>query len=491
MFPRTLGLLAASLVSFQVMAAEMNLSTDGTFVYKSTDPQEMTIINSGSASLKKRLQMIEGAQRTIEAEFFIYNIDQAGRLFTQALVKKAGQGVKVRILVDYGFPIGKLDPYYATALAKAGVEVRYYNPNLSFELFKGQFRSHRKTLIVDDSEAMTGGRNIADEYFDLAADYNFLDRDVSVKGPMAKAVRASFDRFWNSNMTKTPEKTVLPEKSQYGLGDYVGGGDEQAVFQRYKNDLNRYQKETARANDYLTQNDKDRSVLKNLKAMNTGSLQSHTCMDSVFAADMPGIGQKSRVLFEEIKYQVLQAHESIDVESPYFVLSPEGMETFKLLQKRAQLNVYTNSLNSTDAIYTTAVFYPNISQLIQLGMNVYIYHGKSLNGHDTLLKEAQDARWGIHAKSAVIDKETIMVGTFNVDPRSHNINAEMAIMCRNNKALAKDVLDSMEERKGQSVQLNTAGRPVDGTSKFENVSLPKRITYHLLTPFANIFSFLL
>ncbi len=476
-------LLVSSLMVSAALAGE-------SYVFKTKEPQQMAIINTGALSLQKRLEMIEGAKRTIEVEFFIYNIDEAGRLFTQALVKKAREGVKVRVLIDYGWPIAKLDTFYATLLAENGVQVRYYNPSISFELFKGQFRSHRKGLVIDDNEGMTGGRNIADEYFDLSTDYNFIDRDIYVRGTVARAIRESFERFWNSEMTKEPDFEKEPIASQYGVGIYGSQADD-----RFQEAKNRYDAGMKKANDYLLQNGKDRQVLESLKGMatlNDGGVRLHTCNDTIFAADIPGIGSKSRVLFQEIEAQLRGVRKSVYVESPYFVATKGGISYLKeYLSKGLDINVYTNSLNSTDAIYTTATFYPRVGELIQNGMKVFIYKGDSLYGQDFLTTEIKQARWGIHAKSAVLDEKTIMVGTFNVDPRSRNINAEMAVMCRDNPELAAEVLNNMKEHQTQSVQLNSEGKPVDGSSAFANVSIPKRILYYLSAPLSNVFDFLL
>ncbi|MBS1971875.1 MAG: phospholipase D family protein [Bdellovibrionales bacterium] len=477
---------AVLISSLMVQAA----SAAESYVFKTKEPQQMAIINTGSLSLQKRLQMIESAKRTIEVEFFIYNIDEAGRLFTQALVKKAREGVQVRVLIDYGWPIAKLDTFYATLLEQNGVQVRYYNPNVSFELLKGQFRSHRKALIVDDNEGMTGGRNIADEYFDLSPEYNFIDRDVYVRGSVARAMRESFERFWSSELTKKPDLEKAPVASQYGVDVYGPQANS-----RYQSVKARFDAGMKKANDYLLQNDKDRQVLESLKglaALEDGSVRMHTCNDTMFAADIPGIGSKSRVLFQEITAQLNDVRKSIYVESPYFVTTKNGMSFLKnYLQKGLDINVYTNSLNSTDAVYTTATFYPRVGELIQDGMKVFIYKGASLTGQDFISPEVQQARWGIHAKSAVLDEKTIMVGTFNVDPRSRNINAEMAVICRDNPQLAAEVLTNMKEHQAQSVQLNGAGKPVDGSSAFANVSVPKRIMYYLSAPLSNVFDFLL
>lgn len=482
-----MGALLVSALSVQALASE-------TYVFKTKEPQQVTIIDTGSLSLQKRLEMIAKAKHTIEAEFFIYNIDQAGRLFTQALIKRAHEGLRVRVLVDYGWPVAKLDTYYATLLIKNGVEVRYYNPNISFELLKGQFRSHRKALIIDDIEGITGGRNIADEYFDLAKDYNFIDRDIHVRGSVARAMRESFERFWSSDLTKTPTIESEPKPSEYGLSNVAALNDRQDVS-RFENAKRMYEAGMKRANNYIDQDATDKSILdslKSLKALNEGALPARTCRDTIFAADIPGIGSKSRVLFQEIEAQVRDTRKSIYMESPYFVTTTNGMEIINsYLARGLDITVYTNSLNSTDAIYTTATFYPRVGALIKNGLNVFIYRGQSLVDQDYLSPEIQQARWGIHAKSAVLDEKTIMVGTFNVDPRSRNINAEMAVICRDNTELAADVLSSMKAHQAQSVQLNANAKPVDGTSAFANVSISKRILYYLSAPLSNVLDFLL
>lgn len=463
------------------------------YVFRSTEPQEMTVVSQGSLSLQKRLDMINNAKHTIEAEFFIYSIDEAGRLVTQALIRKAQQGLHVRLLVDYGLPIAKLDPYFATKLVASGLDVRYYNPALSFELLRGQFRSHRKSLIVDDEIAVTGGRNVADEYFELNEKYDFLDRDIFVRGTMAKAVRESFDKFWSSNMTSAPKTKDLPTPERYGIPSPEFNSHEGE--DHYKADLQTFIRKMTDASSYVTENDHDREILKSLaeiQAREGSKLKPRICRDSIFAADMPGIGEKSRVLYEEIRKQLLEAKSRIDIESPYFVMRIDGETLMSdILRKKVQLNLYSNSLYSTDAIYTTATFYPRIGFLIEKGMNVYIYRGHSLPDYDYVTDKVRDTRWGIHAKSAVIDGKDIMVGTFNADPRSHNINAEMAIMCRGNQELAQDVLVSMEQTREASVQLNKFGEPVGGGSKYFGVSPFKRLEYYILAPESNLFDFLL
>lgn len=65
----------------------------------STAPHTITHFDQGAASFHRRLELIESAKQSIALEFFIYNVDEAARLLTQALMKKAREGVQVRILV--------------------------------------------------------------------------------------------------------------------------------------------------------------------------------------------------------------------------------------------------------------------------------------------------------------------------------------------------------------------------------------------------------
>jgi putative cardiolipin synthase len=148
------------------------------------------------------------AKESIELEFFIYEIDTASRLVTQALARKAREGVKVRLLVDFSLPVFKLAPHYAAVLQAAGVEVRYYNTAGLARFFAANHRTHRKLLVVDRQRAVIGGRNIADDYFDLSERYNFLDSDLLIQGPVVASISDSFDLYWQSDWVNSPDRVA-------------------------------------------------------------------------------------------------------------------------------------------------------------------------------------------------------------------------------------------------------------------------------------------
>src|SRR5690606_7114732 len=117
---------------------------------------------------------------------------------------------KIRILVDFSFVAFRGRPEFARFLRAKGVQVRYYNTSALYRLFAIQHRSHRKLLIIDNKIAVTGGRNIADDYFDLRAKFNFIDSDVLLKGPLTESITKSFDLYWNSPLTSIPHEMSGP-----------------------------------------------------------------------------------------------------------------------------------------------------------------------------------------------------------------------------------------------------------------------------------------
>ena len=79
----------------------------------STVPHLIQLLDTGYGSMRARLELIASAKATIEMEFFIFDLDPAGRILLNALIKQAEKGVQVRLLVDFSKPIFRLGPAYA------------------------------------------------------------------------------------------------------------------------------------------------------------------------------------------------------------------------------------------------------------------------------------------------------------------------------------------------------------------------------------------
>jgi len=136
---------------------------------------------------------IASAQRDICFEMYIWEADEDGRAFQQAMIRQARAGRWVRVVYD---AIGCIDTpaQFFEEMREAGVEVVAFNPlrgrRLRQRLPSLDRRNHRKVLVVDDRVAWLGGINVASRLADSE------DAQIRMEGRIARAVRISFERVW-------------------------------------------------------------------------------------------------------------------------------------------------------------------------------------------------------------------------------------------------------------------------------------------------------
>ena len=129
-----------------------------------TAGNETTVYAEGTQAFEDMLKEIAMAKRHIHITSYIIRNDQLGLRFQQLLIRKAREGVKVRLLYD-GIGCLRLGKSYINRLKEAGVEIECFFP-LLLSLFNRHinFRNHRKIIIVDGKIGYFGGLNIGDEY---------------------------------------------------------------------------------------------------------------------------------------------------------------------------------------------------------------------------------------------------------------------------------------------------------------------------------------
>lgn len=341
------------------------------------EKHDMRVVNSGSASLYARVDMIRRAQKTIDLESYIFNTDTAGKMILQELARASERGVKVRILVDKFAT--KVDPFVAEELKKRNIEVKYYNPASVFNLGTYQYRNHRKLLIRDGEEAITGGRNIADEYFDLSHRFNFHDRDATVEGPIVKTMGQSFENFFNSKMSEVPYPPREPSP-------YHGEGENSV-------EIRQYEESKKKAKTLFEPDKKVEKALASLLVDGKEGLESVTkkpCPSVTFASDREGAGytdsfdkQKYHKEYRYLSQEILEwieknSKEELVIDTPYFLQSPVTSKILKMLnEKKVKVKVFTNSLASTDAIHVSSVFNDYVTNFTpQENFGAYVYKGK-------------------------------------------------------------------------------------------------------------------
>ncbi|MDZ4082961.1 MAG: phosphatidylserine/phosphatidylglycerophosphate/cardiolipin synthase family protein, partial [Bdellovibrionales bacterium] len=389
------------------------------------------------------------AKKTLDLEYFIYELDLSSQLITRKLIAAAKRGVKVRLLVDFSAPVFKLKPQFARELNRHGVDVRYYNTTSLLRFISVQHRSHRKLLIMDGTSVITGGRNVGDDYFNLSSRYNFLDSDVLIEGEIVAAILKGFDRYWNSNLSEVPD---ISEESEAG---------NDGTF--FSSEL----PEVERVFEHLEAH-KDSIATLNYRS---------SCSDLTYATDLPGVFVQNRRVYTELSKFLESADSELIGESPYFVLKKDGLELLRqTIAKGVKTTILTNSLESTDAFYTVSALALTLDQVAAAGIDLRVFSG-SKPPNAKMIDGKMTEKWGVHAKRAVVDGKHLLIGTYNVDPRSANLNSELLIICRNQPDLANYARDSILHRAKDSTKLFTTED--SWSALIETDDTTKRLLFYL------------
>src|SRR6478609_1798812 len=177
-------------------------------------------LEEGDESMISRAWLCDAAEKTIDIHYFIFSTDNIGLIACDYLLRAADRGIKVRVIVDDVMVEADADDLLALD-AHPNISIKIYNPNanigknlpqklytLTTDFKDFNQRMHNKTFIVDGKVVITGGRNIADEYFDYDHEYNFRDRDVLLVGKISQDVQHSFNQFWESPLSVSVTNVV-------------------------------------------------------------------------------------------------------------------------------------------------------------------------------------------------------------------------------------------------------------------------------------------
>lgn len=145
------------------------------------------------------LDAIKAAERYIHFESYIIHEDDAGRMFADALIAKAREGVRVRLLYDWLGGFHKTSRSFWNELRDGGVDVRVYNPPRFDSPFGWISRDHRKTLTVDGQVGFVTGLCVGDMWVGIP-DKNlepWRDTGIEVRGPAVADIEEAFAHVWD------------------------------------------------------------------------------------------------------------------------------------------------------------------------------------------------------------------------------------------------------------------------------------------------------
>lgn len=162
-----------------------------------TGGNQSTVLSSGMEAYEAMLEAMECAQEHIHVEFYIFSEDEIGERFQEVMIRKARQGVKVRLLCD-GLGSYKLSREFIQAFKKGGVEFHFFLPPfLSLLERRFNYRNHRKIVIVDGIIAFTGGMNVGKDYLGEGPSIDcWRDTQLKLAGDSVYYIQFVFLKDW-------------------------------------------------------------------------------------------------------------------------------------------------------------------------------------------------------------------------------------------------------------------------------------------------------
>lgn len=390
------------------------------------------ILAVGADGFLARMQMINAAQRTLDLQYFIFRGDDTGRLLSEAVIHAAKRGVRVRILVDDGQTVAG-DEQITELAAYRSVEIRIFNPfayrghstliramEFALNASRLDYRMHNKLLVVDNSIALIGGRNIGDQYFQIDPESQFADDDVFAAGPIVQKLSATFDEYWNS---------VLAIPSQALTGGKISAAK---LNQRHAIVAEVKRQSQADGMDYV----KRIASGEPLRGMISGRLPliwatAQVVCDSPDKKKVEDGAMVGRLMHRVVANAAMEVKSEFLMVTPYLIPGKEGMQIFhQLRQRNVRVRILTSSLESSTELIAQAGYMHYRIPLLEDG--VELYEIRSLLGNTKGSGEtpaiARFGNYSLHAKLFVFDRKRLFIGSMNFDQRSMHLNTEIGLI---------------------------------------------------------------
>jgi len=383
------------------------------------------LVSDGPEGFAIRAMASRIAGRSIDVQTYIWNGDTTGLALASILLAAADRGVKVRLLVDDMDARAKNDGLAALD-AHPDIEVRMFNPlpsrsgTMAFFIdFLGDakrlnHRMHNKTWIVDNRIAVVGGRNLGDEYFGADTEVNFVDLDFAMVGPVVRDASASFDRYWNSEVvypiSVLSAENVSPEALEQLRGK-LAVAMEEAKKSRYA--------EALRRDDAIAR------LVGGDWPMTWTSTYRFIADDPSKATRDPD--PKNSHVLAAIVPLLRDAQKDMTIISPYFVPGKDGTANLaRSAQAGKGIRILTNSLAANDVAMVYGAYEQYREKLLESG--VQLWELKPLPGSKTTYSMFGSGGSSLHTKGLSVDEETLVVGSYNLDARSTELNCEQVVM---------------------------------------------------------------
>jgi phosphatidylserine/phosphatidylglycerophosphate/cardiolipin synthase-like enzyme len=386
-----------------------------------------SLIEDGLSAFVIRAAFARMATKTIDLQTYIYSNDFSSHVLIGELKKAADRGVKIRILIDdYGTRSDIADVILLNQ--HPNIEVKIFNavrhrsrilyyPEILFDFNRLNSRMHNKLFIVDNIAMITGGRNVASNYFMPETSSNFSDTDVLFIGAIPRDATESFNRYWTHHLS-IPASVIPKAASKRGL-------------QKLENKFNEIRETSAK--NMRKYNTIISWAIREFKTGNFDFCWGH----GRFIADPPEKVEMPHDKKEKYMGEIILAlnklwHDtkhSAYLSAAYLVPGDGGTNVMTNGRKNGvDITIVTNSLASTNAATVYGKWENYRTKLINAGIVVYEFM-PSVKKSRGKFREYEKSRFSVmHSKTIVFDDKISWIGSFNLDPRSAYYNTENVVI---------------------------------------------------------------
>lgn len=403
------------------------IADSGAFPFRGPSKCEIALLTNGEISLEARLQTLKNARKSIRIQALIFRGDEVGRRIAEILIQKKKEGLDVRVIVDAFSTITWSTQLMFYDLKQHGIEVegyeafylhwlnefRFHNPTLMNK------RYHDKLWIIDgempEAIAIVGGMNIANEYMRTGPKpkHKWRDQDLAVRGAIIQDMVTTFERNYDYLKSIKRRRLIFNTDHFWWMWRKFLG-----LIGRIKVPYHRKEK-VARV---YVRNAEIRSASLKLEYQpaNARFLQSRPRFEETY--------------IEQAYLDSIQSAQSeILVANAYFVPSPTLIAALQDAARRGvKVTILTNSRETNDLPQLSYV-----SRYLYLELLNANFDPQTLaSGGKVEVYEWQGPKYGestIHAKFAVFDRLVSIVGSYNLDPRSQNLNSETVLAFENER----------------------------------------------------------
>ncbi|WP_283679912.1 cardiolipin synthase [Lentilactobacillus sp. Marseille-Q4993] len=190
-----------------ISAVNMFMTTSHSFLARQN---KVHIFTDGKELFHRVIEDIEGAKKSIHIEFYTFYSDKIGNEILDLLVKKAKQGVEVRVIYDSWGSMGTTRKFFKPLTDAGGHVYPFLNTRSVIVDFRLNFRDHRKIIVIDGVIGYTGGFNIGDQYLGRKKKFGpWRDTHMRIIGSAVFGLQARFVLDWNAT---SPQDQIDEEK---------------------------------------------------------------------------------------------------------------------------------------------------------------------------------------------------------------------------------------------------------------------------------------